>query len=94
MKVLDGRNANKVPNIIDIDNFKSLNIVGAYTVPTINGQDNIFCINLNNEFIIMTASLLPNIEYILCKSYSKIGMFDKWVKRYYTNAQKINTVLV
>lgn len=35
MKVLDGRNANKVPNIIDIDDFKSLNIVGAYVAPTI-----------------------------------------------------------
>ena len=44
MKVLDGRNANKVPNIIDIDDFNSLNIVGAYVAPTINGRINIFCI--------------------------------------------------
>lgn len=94
MKVLDGRNANKIPNIIDIDDFKSLNIVGAYIAPTINGRINIFCIKLNNEFIIMTATSLPDVSYIFCKSYSRIGMFNKWVKRHYSDARKIDTALI
>lgn len=94
MKVLDGRNANKVPNIIDIDDFKSLNIVGAYVAPTINGRINIFCIKLNNKFVIMTTTSLPDVNYIFCKSYSRIGMFDKWVKRHYSDARKIDTALI
>lgn len=81
MKVLDGRNSNKVPEIIEISEF-------IITSKWIDGTENIYCLQLNNEFVPCVSSNDKRYKYVLCASYKTQRGFNNWLKKQYPNAKK------
>lgn len=81
MKVLDGRNSNKAPEIIEISSFI---ITGKWTTET----ENIYCLQLDDWFVPCVSSNNKGYKYVLCAEYKIQRGFDNWLKKHYPNAIK------
>ena len=89
MKVLDGRNAHKVPETIEISEFI---IAGKW----LNGTKPIYCLQLDGKFIPCTPNeplfacdySTDRYKYILCAEYKTMRGFNNWLKRTYPYAIK------
>ena len=73
MTVLDGRNPNKVPEIIQISEdtiFEKIN-------------DKVFCLIIDNCFVPCVKDHTPYgaYDYILCAAYKTRNGFNKWFER-------------
>lgn len=88
MRVLDGRNSNKVPKIIESDFV----IRDAW----IDDDVTIFCLEKDGEYIpcvvkdnTLIPSHLKDYDGVLCASYKTIKGVENWVCRFYERAKKI-----
>jgi len=77
MTVLDGRNSNKIPTIVQISEEAIIEKVDA----TYNGK-NVFCVMLDNCFVpCVEDNGYGRYNYILCAAYKTRNGFNKWVNR-------------
>ena len=83
MKVLDGRNSNKVPKVIELGEF----IVSAKYIE----DDTCIYSLLLDGFIVPCVSARKNdsYKYCLCGNYKTQRGFDNWLKRQYGRAVKV-----
>lgn len=79
MKVLDGRNSHKAPEIIEISSFIT---TGKWTI---DGK-NIYCLQLDGGFVPCVSD--NDYRYILCAEYKTQKGFENWLKRHYPYAKK------
>ena len=83
MKVLDGRNAYKVPQII---NLSEMTIIAKYN--TEHGV--VFCLNINDKYVPCCMSNLSNqYEGILCAEYKTLKGFNNYLKRQFDNVKEM-----
>ena len=73
MTVLDGRNSNKVPEIIQISEdtiFEKIN-------------EEVFCLMMDNCFVpcVKAHTSYGEYDYILCAAYKTHNGFDRWYNR-------------
>lgn len=83
MKVLDGRNSNKAPKIIEISSFITM---GKWT--NTNDGENIYCLQLDNKFVPCVSSNNNRYKYILCAEYKTKKGFEKWLEKHFPLARK------
>lgn len=81
MKVLDGRNSNVIPQVIELDSF-------LITEKWIDSNANIYCLQLNGKFVPCVSANDKNYKYILCAEYKTQAGFKKWLNRHYPQAIK------
>lgn len=82
MKVLDGRNSDEAPEIIEISSFI---ITGKWI--TFDG-DKIYCLQLDDMLVPCVSSNNKNYKYVLCAEYKTQKGFDIWLRKHYPNAKK------
>ena len=76
MTVLDGRNSNKIPEIVQISEKAIVEKVSTY-----NGK-NVFCVILDNCFVPCVEDKgYGKYDYVLCAAYKTRNGFDKWIMR-------------
>lgn len=82
MKVLDGRNSNKAPEVIEISSFI---ITGKWV--TFYGNK-IYCLQLGGMFVSCVSCNNKNYKYVLCAEHKTQRGFDNWLNKYYPNVKK------
>lgn len=83
MKVLDGRDSNKVPKIIEISEFI---ITDKWTDESEN--KNIYCLQLDGKFVPCVSDNSKRYKYVLCAAYKTRKGVEKWVARFHEHAKK------
>lgn len=84
MKVLDGRKANKVPEIIEISD---INILGEWF--DYNAYKRIYCVEIDGRFVPCVLDKGKGFEAILCAEYKTRKGFERWLARFYEYAMEV-----
>lgn len=81
MNVLDGRNSNAIPKVIEISSFI---ITDKWTY----NNENIYCLQLDGMFVPCVSTNEKRYKYVLCAAYKTQNGFNNWLKKHYPNAIK------
>lgn len=79
LRVLDGRNPNRIPEVKTITDFEIVAVRG-----DLFGTKQAICLKLDGMYVPAEKVLKiePGYEWILCAEYKTFRGFAKWVERF------------